>query len=69
MLSDQKIVGNGFYAIGILVTGNCIHQGFIRKVVTHRIGQIGKQRFLEFSDMVTQINVSEFLEYFEKCKE
>ena len=48
---DQKIVGNGFQPIGILVTGNCIHQGFKQKVITHLIGQIGTQGFLEFSDM------------------
>ena len=49
---DQKNVGNGFQPIGVLVTGTCIHRGFIRKVITHRIGQIGKQGFLEFSDMI-----------------
>ena len=49
--TDQKIVGNGFQPIGIQIIGNCIHEGFSRKVITHRIGQIGTWDFLEFSDM------------------
>ena len=38
---DQKIVGNSFQPIGGLITGNCIHQGFRRKVTVDVIGQIG----------------------------
>ena len=41
MNSDQKIVGNSFQPIGVLITGNGIHQSFRRKVTVDVIGQIG----------------------------
>ena len=54
------------------MTGNCIHEGFIRKVRTHRIGQIGTQGFLEFSDMIraiylyfiSNLNIFNVVDYF-----
>ena len=42
---DQKIVGNLFQPIGGLIIGNCIHQGFRRKVTVDVIDQIGYIQF------------------------
>ena len=42
---DQKIVGNSLQPIGGLITGNCIYQGFRRKVTVDVIGQIGNIQF------------------------
>ena len=40
--TDQK---NSFQPIGVLITGNCIHQGFRWKVTADVIGQIGNIQF------------------------
>ena len=43
--SDQKTVGNSFEPMGGLITGNCVHQCFRRKVTVDVIGQIGNMQF------------------------
>ena len=43
--SDQKTVENSFQPIGGLITGNCIQQGFWRKVTVDVIGHIGNIQF------------------------
>ena len=51
--SDQKIVGNSFQPVGDLITGNCINQGFRRKVLQWTsLARSATYDFLEFSDMI-----------------
>ena len=49
---DQKIVGNSFQPIGVIITGNRIHRSFMLTGTEDPIGQLGCDTKQEFSSIL-----------------